>query len=101
MGKSLEEQWAAGGAVDEHIMDQLVIYMAMAKGRSSVLCNGRTSISSLHLETATKLTKQITGVQFSLTPCEGVCGSPCTRVECDGLGWRNEERWRGNVLGIA
>merc|ERR1712217_464558 len=81
-------------------MDQLVLYMAMATGRSSVLCSGRTSISSQHLETATALTTQITGVPFSLSPCEGVGGAPCVRVECEGLSWLNEPKWSGHVLGI-
>merc|ERR1712070_1069770 len=78
-----------------------VLYMAMAHGHSSVLCGGRTSISSLHLETATALTSQITGVRFQLTPCEGEGGAPCVRVECEGLGWVNEPRWRGQALGIT
>ena len=46
---SLLENWNAGGCVDEFIMDQLIIYMALAHGHSKVLSNGATSISSLHL----------------------------------------------------
>jgi len=99
--KVLEEQWAAGGAVDEHLMDQLIIYMAMAVGSSSVLCSGRTSISSLHLETATTLITQITGVEFNLTTCSAANGAACIRVDCQGLGWLNEARWSGHVLGIS
>lgn len=98
--KLLEEQWAAGGAIDEHLMDQVVLYMALAKGRSSVLCNGKTSISSQHLETAVELTTRITGVPFTLSPCLGASGAPCVRVECEGLGWLNEQRWQGHALGI-
>lgn len=99
--QALEEQWVAGGAVDEHLMDQLVLYMAMASGKSCVVCNGRTGISSQHLETATELTRQITGVSFSLAPVQGVGGAPCVRVECDGLSWLNEPRWQGLALGIV
>eukprot|EP00931_Biecheleriopsis_adriatica_P045971 TRINITY_DN26363_c0_g1_i1.p1 TRINITY_DN26363_c0_g1~~TRINITY_DN26363_c0_g1_i1.p1 ORF type:complete len:964 (-),score=188.66 TRINITY_DN26363_c0_g1_i1:217-2781(-) len=98
--KALEEQWSAGGAIDEHLMDQLVIYMALADGKSSVVCNGRTSISSLHLETAAAVAAQITGVEFQVTPCTGVGGRTCLSVECTGLAWRNERRWCGNVLGL-
>jgi len=99
--KALEEQWAAGGAVDEHLMDQLILYMAMAGGSSRVLCNGPTGISSLHLQTATALTTQITGVPFTLTPCEGMDDAPCVLVGCEGMGWINEVRWCGHVLGVA
>eukprot|EP00928_Gymnodinium_smaydae_P037876 TRINITY_DN26239_c0_g2_i1.p1 TRINITY_DN26239_c0_g2~~TRINITY_DN26239_c0_g2_i1.p1 ORF type:complete len:809 (-),score=82.64 TRINITY_DN26239_c0_g2_i1:401-2827(-) len=93
--KALEEQWLAGGALDEHLMDQLVIYMAMAEGRSSVLCNGPTSISSQHLETAVALSARITGARFAISNCEGVGGARCVRVDCEGIGWLNLARSSG------
>lgn len=99
--KALEEQWAAGGAVDEHLADQLILYMAMAGGASRVLCNGPTSISSLHLQTATALTTQITGVAFTLTPCAGADEAPCVLIGCEGMSWINEVKWCGHVLGVT
>ena len=36
MGR-LREVWAAGGVVDEYTVDQLIIFMALAEGRSSVI----------------------------------------------------------------
>ena len=33
----LREVWAAGGVVDEYTVDQLIIFMALAEGRSSVI----------------------------------------------------------------
>ncbi len=42
----------AGACVDEHSLDQLVIYMALARGRSAVKGPPRAMVSSLHVETA-------------------------------------------------
>ena len=53
----LFENWNSGGCVDEYTMDQLIIFMALAKGKSSVLCAGETSMASLHLETAIHFTQ--------------------------------------------
>lgn len=45
----------AGACVDEHTFDQLVVYMAMAKGRSRVLGPPKSHLTSLHLETAVRI----------------------------------------------
>ena len=68
--RELESAFGAegGGAVDEHTMDQLVLYMALAAGESRVLCNAPTSISSLHLETAIQLCSTLTGATFKVDP---------------------------------
>jgi RNA 3'-terminal phosphate cyclase (ATP) len=87
---SLLENWNAGGCVDEFIMDQLIIYMALAHGHSRVLCNGVTNISSQHLETAIYFTKLMTGVDFTITETLGEYGKMCKLVECDGMCYVNK-----------
>jgi len=66
-----------GGCVDEYLQDQLIIYMALAKGESKVL----TGPLSLHTETAIFVAEQMTKAKFtvkqvsatqSLITCEGV-----------------------------
>lgn len=65
----LEEAWTVGGgAVDEHTMDQLILFMALAAGESRILCNAPTSITSLHLETAIQLCSRLTGATFKVEP---------------------------------
>jgi RNA 3'-terminal phosphate cyclase (ATP) len=98
--KRLCEAWDAGGCVDEHTMDQLVIYMALAHGKSAVVCNAPTSISSMHLETAIHFTTMLTGARFELKDLsmplenggyEDACipGSCPRLVICHGIGWTN------------
>lgn len=99
--KRLCEAWNAGGCVDEHTMDQLVLYMALAHGRSEIICNAPTSISSLHLDTAIHFITMLTGARFELKdlpmPTEDgsnnvvtVTGACPRLVTCHGIGWTNE-----------
>ena len=53
---SLVEAWEPGGCTDEHSMDQLIIYMALASSPSQIPPPGPTSITSQHLETAIHFT---------------------------------------------
>ncbi|KXJ05738.1 putative RNA 3'-terminal phosphate cyclase, partial [Exaiptasia diaphana] len=54
----------SGGCVDEHLQDQLIIFMALAAGKSRA--------------------------SFTVTPC-GTDNSPETfLIECDGIGLINE-----------
>ena len=86
----LDEAWACGGVVDEYTADQLILFMALATGRSRILCPGESGISSLHLETAIHFTQLLTGVVFTVTEVPGPEGRPpCKRVECEGIGWQN------------
>lgn len=95
------EAWNAGGCVDEHTMDQLIMYMALAHGKSAVICNAPTSITSMHLETAIHFTTMLTGARFELQELpmptedgtyEGVSvpGSCPKLVVCHGIGWINK-----------
>jgi RNA 3'-terminal phosphate cyclase (ATP) len=61
----LYEMWNAGGCVDEHTLDQLIIFMALAKGKSRLLCPGSSSITSQHVETAIYFATLLSGVQFT------------------------------------
>ena len=61
----LAEAWRAGGAVDEHLADQLVVFMALAASPSRLLCPAKSSITSLHLATAVHFAALLTKVTFS------------------------------------
>lgn len=57
-----------GGCVDEWLQDQILIYMALAKGTSRVLTGSLT----LHTQTAMWIAETLTGVKFTVTKmCDG------------------------------
>ncbi|PPJ53981.1 hypothetical protein CBER1_02943 [Cercospora berteroae] len=75
----LADEWASGSWVDEHMRDQLVIFQALAKGRSEVFAgwdlDEREQLRepSLHARTAEWVAKQLLGVTFDVEgSCEGV-----------------------------
>ncbi|KAM3416415.1 hypothetical protein BST61_g8012 [Cercospora zeina] len=75
----LANEWASGAWVDEHMRDQLVIFQALAKGRSEVFPGWGQDDSeqlrepSLHARTAEWVAKQLLGVTFNAEgSCEGV-----------------------------
>ncbi|KAK5123837.1 hypothetical protein LTR85_002473 [Meristemomyces frigidus] len=73
----LAEEWLSGGWVDEHMRDQLVIFQALAEGRSEVWAgmgeDGEVREPSLHARTAEWVAKQMLGVRFySEGACDGV-----------------------------
>ena len=47
----------SGTCVDEHSMDQVIIYMALAQGRSCVKGPGKEARTSLHVDTAIHMGK--------------------------------------------
>lgn len=67
-----------GGCVDEFMQDQLVIFQALAKGRSEINA-GTNREASLHTKTAWWIVKELLGVEFQDNgSCEGVgflCGN--------------------------
>jgi RNA 3'-terminal phosphate cyclase (ATP) len=79
-----------GGCVDEFLRDQLVVFQALAAGRSSVYGGtrgGRTVEPSLHAQTAHWVANQIIGVEFDNEGgCEGIGFIP------GGKGEREEEK---------
>ncbi|XP_016938988.1 RNA 3'-terminal phosphate cyclase [Drosophila suzukii] len=68
--------------VDEHMQDQLIIYMALAVGLSRM----RTGPLTKHTRTAIHVAEQLTGVKFDVAVESG----GHTIVTCEGLGQRNE-----------
>lgn len=48
----LEREYQSGACVDEHTMDQVIIYMALADGVSQVKGPAKEARTSLHVETA-------------------------------------------------
>lgn len=69
-----------GCCADEYLADQLVIFMALAKGKSKL----RIGPMSLHTKTAIYIAEKLTGVVFLETPVEnGLI------IECEGIGYSN------------
>ncbi|KAH3766472.1 RNA 3'-terminal phosphate cyclase [Pelomyxa schiedti] len=85
--KRLVEIYNAGGCVCEYTMDQLVIFMALARGTSRILCPYKTSISSEHLKTAIHFSELLCGVKFevpsNLATMSGII--ECTGISCGSV----------------
>ncbi|XP_068176524.1 RNA 3'-terminal phosphate cyclase [Antennarius striatus] len=74
------------GCVDEFLQDQLIIFMAMAKGRSRI----RTGAVTLHTQTAIHIAEQLTQAKFTITKSEEqLSGSVTYIIECEGSGLTN------------
>ncbi len=76
--RGLIKQIKNGGAVDVHHTDQLVPFMALAKGRSEIY----SSEISLHTLTAIKVAELIIGAHFNVNGVEGEPGI----IISDGIG---------------
>lgn len=68
----LEGEIGHGGCVDEYLQDQLVVFQALAEGKTSVVDygknkndNGKELVSSLHTRTVQWVAEEILGVKFS------------------------------------
>ncbi|CAI9736737.1 3' [Octopus vulgaris] len=70
-----------GGCVDDYLQDQLIILMALAKGKSSIRCGPLT----LHTETAIHVAKQLTQAKFDVVNLS----QTQTIIECEGIGLEN------------
>eukprot|EP01103_Thecamoeba_quadrilineata_P017006 TRINITY_DN5874_c0_g1_i1.p1 TRINITY_DN5874_c0_g1~~TRINITY_DN5874_c0_g1_i1.p1 ORF type:complete len:423 (-),score=50.28 TRINITY_DN5874_c0_g1_i1:43-1311(-) len=69
-----------GSCVDEYLQDQLIIYMALAKGTSHV----KTNQLSMHTRTAIQFCELITGVKFQIQE-----DGKSIILSCDGIGYQN------------
>lgn len=88
----LERELAHGGCVDEHMQDQLVVFQALAQGRSEV-DYGKDREATLHTQTARWVATEILGSVFNNDGnCEGVAFK---------VGEKYWERWDGKERGIA
>jgi len=67
------------GCVDEHLQDQIIIFIALAKGRSTI----KTGPLTDHTITAIKIAEQMTGATFHLQQNP----SGFVIISCDGIGY--------------
>lgn len=77
---SLLRQLETQASVDKHLGDQLVVYMALARGRSKI----RVSELTLHAATCVEVVRRLLGVTIRV---EGELGGPAL-IECEGAGLR-------------
>jgi len=76
-----------GGAVDEFLQDQLIIFCALARGRSSFRCGPITA----HTMTAIHFSSMLTGANFDITITTDRV-HPHERshiISCTGIGFEN------------
>ncbi|KAI4237377.1 MAG: hypothetical protein LQ349_001881 [Xanthoria aureola] len=71
--KQLEEELQRGGCVDEYMQDQLVVFQALAEGRS-VVDSGKDMYATLHTRTARWVAEQLLGLTFDERGTCGGCG---------------------------
>ncbi|OSX64634.1 hypothetical protein POSPLADRAFT_1136578 [Postia placenta MAD-698-R-SB12] len=79
-----------GGCVDEYMQDQMIIFLALAQGRSRV----RTGPITLHTKTAIWVAEHLTNAKFEIreeTDQHFV-------VQCDGVGYIAQNDPEGEVL---
>jgi RNA 3'-terminal phosphate cyclase (ATP) len=69
--------------VDEHTADQLVVWMALAAGKSSIVAPSKQHQTSQHLETVIVIAEMLTGAKF-LVKDDG----STVLIECEGVGQR-------------
>ncbi|KAK7101137.1 RNA 3'-terminal phosphate cyclase-like [Littorina saxatilis] len=72
-----------GGCMDEYLQDQLILLMALAQGKSRILCGPIT----LHTETAIHVAKLLTQAQFKLEKLS----ETTNMIECEGIGYENTQ----------
>ncbi|XP_013790831.1 RNA 3'-terminal phosphate cyclase-like isoform X1 [Limulus polyphemus] len=77
--KELLDDLNCGGCVDHHLQDQLIIFMALAKGESRI----KTGPVTLHTETAIYVVQLLTEAKFNLVKDE--VHNSCI-IECQGIG---------------
>eukprot|EP00118_Oscarella_pearsei_P007674 m.38224 g.38224 ORF g.38224 m.38224 type:complete len:360 (+) comp32539_c0_seq5:24-1103(+) len=69
----------SGGCVDEYLQDQLIVFMALAEGRSTI----KTGPLTLHTETAIHVVELMTGVKFDVTTVDKEKGTK--QLSCLGI----------------
>ncbi|KAI0048242.1 RNA 3'-terminal phosphate cyclase [Auriscalpium vulgare] len=76
----LRQNLAHGGCVDEYMQDQMIIFLALAEGRSSV----KTGPLTMHTRTAIWVAEQMTKAKFEIaTDSE----TACALITCEGMGF--------------
>jgi len=79
--KELITDWSStkGGCTDRWLQDQLILFMALAKGRSRMA----TCALELHTETAIHVAELMTGVKFKVSNLK----DGTVMIECEGMGY--------------
>ncbi|KAH9951486.1 RNA 3'-terminal phosphate cyclase domain-containing protein [Amylocystis lapponica] len=77
--KELTTNLAHGGCVDEYLQDQIIIFIALAQGRSTI----KTGPLTLHTKTAIWVAEQLTGAKFFVDENS----EAATTIQCDGVGY--------------
>lgn len=70
-----------GICIDQHMQDQLIIFMALAQGRSSILTGALTK----HTKTAIYVVEQMTDIKFDID----YVNFAQTQIHCEGIAYRN------------
>jgi len=71
-----------GVCLDEYAQDQVIIFMALAKGCSKVL----TGPLTLHTQTAIHVVEHLTKAQFKVSPVSEEKNNSKFIIECQGIG---------------
>lgn len=79
---SLIEDLNSEACVDQYLQDQLIIFMALAKGKSRV----KSGPLTLHTKTAIHYTELLTGAKFNIIQGDDN-RKPSVIIECDGIGY--------------
>lgn len=99
-GRSAADELLVGGVstkacVDQYVQDQLIIFMAMAKGRSRIRC---TFPLTLHTQTGIFVVELMTKAKFTVIEDEAISndaggdgGKTCV-IHCEGIGLLNNKR---------
>nr|KAF6414247.1 RNA 3'-terminal phosphate cyclase [Molossus molossus] len=76
-----------GGAVDEYLQDQLIIFMALASGVSRI----KTGPVTLHTQTAIHFAEQLAKAKFTVKKSEDEedASKDTYIIECQGIGMTN------------
>ena len=77
---SLAAELGHGGCVDQHLQDQMIVFMSLAKGTSRF----RSGPLTLHTETAMYMCGLLTGATFAV---EKTGPGPAVVIECRGIGF--------------
>lgn len=82
---ALIEAMGSGACVDEHMQDQLIIYMALADGVSRMI----TQEPTLHTRTAMVVAEQLLPAKFTVKAMDAPQeGRKRWMIECKGAGWK-------------
>lgn len=84
---TLQLHLTTGTCCDEHMADQLLVFMALADGISRIRVAPKTEKSSLHIETAIEILSSLCGASFSVTQDS----QGCRLIECNGVGYNCSE----------